>query len=150
MTSHLTILSFLVPKHRLRSSIPPTTQPKSTPNNELELTQLVLPGLVGDLEDVEGHAVHGGLAQRVEPRDVRTAVVDALQDLGQLGVVVVLELHRGGGRGGQEGHSGHGGQGRGQGAAGRGRPHGPGGTRGRQFLGGRRGGCGERSERGRS
>ncbi len=50
--------------------------------------------IVCDFENVEGDSVHAGLAQGVEPGDVRTRVVDLLHDGRHLGVVVVLELDR--------------------------------------------------------
>ena len=49
--------------------------------------------LVRDLEDVEGDSVDRGLAQGVQPRDIRAFVVDLLKDLSQLGVVVMFELN---------------------------------------------------------
>ena len=51
----------------------------------------MLSGHVRDLQDVERDPVDGGLAERVEPRDVRALVVHALEHRGQLSVVVVLE-----------------------------------------------------------
>lgn len=60
------------------------------------------PGIVGDLEDVEGDAVDARLAEGVESSDVRTGVVDLLHHGRHLRVVVVLELHGREGRVNQE------------------------------------------------
>ena len=68
---------------------------KSMPNSAClgVLTELVFAGHVGDLEDIERDSVNAGLAEGVEPGDVRALVVDPLEHRGQLRVVVVLELH---------------------------------------------------------
>ena len=45
----------------------------------LRLGELMVAGLVRELEHVERHAPHTGLRQRVQPGDVRALVVDLLQ-----------------------------------------------------------------------
>ena len=45
----------------------------------LRLGELMVAGLVRELEHVERHAPHTGLRQRVEPGDVRALVVDLRQ-----------------------------------------------------------------------
>ena len=51
--------------------------------------------IVSDFKNVERDAVNAGLAQGVEPGDVRTGVVDLLHHGRHLRVVVVLELDGG-------------------------------------------------------
>ena len=53
----------------------------------------MLSRVVRDLQHVEGYPVDTGLAQGVESGDVRTLVMDMLEDSCQLGVIVVLELN---------------------------------------------------------
>ena len=48
----------------------------------LRLGELMVAGLVRELEHVERHAPHTGLRQRVQPGDVRALVVDLRQGEG--------------------------------------------------------------------
>ena len=56
------------------------------------LTELVPAGVVRDLEDVERDAIDAGLAECVEPGDVRAFVVNMLKHRSQFSVVVMLKL----------------------------------------------------------
>lgn len=52
----------------------------------------MVPGFGGKLDDVQWPTAHRVFAQNVKPRDVGAVRIDALQNLDQLIVVVVLEL----------------------------------------------------------
>jgi hypothetical protein len=56
------------------------------------LTELVIAGLGGELDDIQGESPHGALAQRVDPGHVRTPFVNRSQDEGDLLIAVMPEL----------------------------------------------------------
>jgi hypothetical protein len=58
----------------------------------VELTELVVAGIGGELDDVERQSSHWALAESVDPGDVWTSGMDRCQDLWQLLVVMVPEF----------------------------------------------------------
>lgn len=59
--------------------------------------------VVRDLENVQWDPIDAGFTQGVKSGDIRTSVVNPLEDFGQFGIVMMFKFN---GCGGQRGHQG--------------------------------------------
>jgi hypothetical protein len=58
----------------------------------VELTELMIAGHGGELDEVQRQSSHGAFAQSIHPGDGRTSLVNRCQDLRDLLVVMVPEF----------------------------------------------------------